>query len=106
MIPDIDATSDPDPDVDTNTPLLGVVSPHLAPPPELAAEAMRDAAVWVTDELERLRTQRAERDREGLAEIAALRRRLIDDRNAVNAQIKALVGEQARLARVLRVLDQ
>ena len=106
LLPDEDVTPDPDPDVDTdtNTPLLGVVQPVL--PPEQATAAMRDAAQWVNDELERLRRQRADRDRDGLAEIEAMRRRLIEDRTTTNAKIKALVAEQARLARVLRVLDQ
>ena len=35
-----------------------------------------------------------------------MQRKLIADRDAVNARIKELVVEQDRLARVLRVLDQ
>lgn len=61
--------------------------------------------MWVETELVRLRTQRADRDREGLAEIEAMRQRLIEDRKATNTQIKALVAEQARLARLVRVLN-
>ena len=104
LLPDEDPILTPDPDVDTTAPLLGVVQPVL--PPEQADAAVRDAAIWVTRELERLREQRAERDRTGLAEIKAMQRKLIEDRDAVNASIKKLVAEQARLARVLRVLDQ
>jgi len=40
-----------------------------------------------------------------MAEIDELRRRLIADRKATNKQIKLLVAEQARLARLVRVLD-
>jgi hypothetical protein len=104
LLPDEDPTSTPDPDADPTAP-LGVV-PNDDRPPALADAAVRDAAIWVTRELERLRKQRAERDRTGLAEIAEMRRRLKEERAATNASIKALVAEQARLARVLRVLDQ
>ena len=75
-------------------------------PPDVAAVAVRDAVKWVEGELGRLRNQRTKRDRTGLAEIKEMQRKLIEDRDAVNARIKALVAEQARLARVLRVLDQ
>lgn len=101
LLPDEDTT--PDPDVDTNIP-LAVVPDDL--PPHRAAAALRDAAEWVDSELARLRRQRAERDREGLAEIDAMRRRLIADREAVNAEIKALAVEQVRLARVLRAYNR
>ena len=103
---DPDQTPEPDPDEDdtsTTTTTLGVVSPVL--PPAQADAAVRDAAQWVEDELTRLRVQRSERDREGMAEIDELRRRLIADRKATNKQIKLLVAEQARLARLVRVLD-
>lgn len=83
--------------------MLGVVQPPQ--PPVQAEHAVRAAAEWVDAELARLRQQRKERDRAGLAEIEALRRRLIEDRKAINADIKALVAEQQRLGRVLRVLD-
>lgn len=89
-----------------NNPLLGVVLPPDTAPPERAAEAVREAAEWVTDELGRLRRQRKQRDVDGAAEIAALRRALIDDRQAINARVKVLAAEQTRLARVLRILDR
>jgi hypothetical protein len=104
LLPDEDPTLTPDPDVDTTTP-LGVV-PNDDRPPALADAAVRDAVTWIESELGRLREQRAERDRTGLAEIKAMQRKLIEDRETVNASIKELVAEQARLARVLRVLDQ
>ena len=103
MTPDADTTRDPDPDVDTNIP-LGLVPDTTVL--DDADHAVRAAVTWVEDELERLRRQRVERDRTGLAEVAELRRRLIEDRTATNARIKVLVAEQARLARVLRALDQ
>jgi len=99
--PDCEETDMPDnPDL---SPMLGVVPPVL--PPEQATEAVIAAANWVDAELERLRTQRATRDHDGMAEIRAMQRKLIEDRAATNARIKELVAEQARLARVLRVLD-
>jgi hypothetical protein len=101
--PDETPDEDEDDDTSTTTTLLGVVSPVL--PPAQADAAVRGAAEWVEDELTRLRVQRSERDREGLAEIDALRRRLIEDRKATNAQIRLLVAEQARLRRLVRVLD-
>ncbi len=91
------------PDEDELATVLGVVQPVL--PPEQATEAVIAAANWVDAELERLRTQRATRDHDGMAEIKAMQRKLIDDRAATNTRIKELVAEQARLARVLRVLD-
>ena len=106
LLPDEDTTPDPDPDVDTDT-LLGVVQPPPPSSPLVEADHyVRRAAAEVTDELVRLRDQRAERDRTGAAEIKAMQRKLIADREAVNARIKELVAEQDRLARVLRVLDQ
>lgn len=110
--PDEDQTAEPDGDEDESTaPLLGVVQPPIVVPPDHpyppghADATVRRAAVWVETELVRLRTLRADRDRDGLAEIDAMRRRLIEERRATNAEIKALVAEQARLARLVRVLN-
>jgi hypothetical protein len=107
LLPDEDRTPDLDGDADEDpSTLLGVVQPPLFAGPAAEAEhGVRRAATEIDSELERLRQQRADRDRTGLAEINDMRQRLIADRQAVNARIKALVAEQARLARVLRVFD-
>jgi hypothetical protein len=90
----------------SNVQQLSIVPNDSLPGFAAVATAVSEAVTWVDSELERLRYQRAERDREGLLAIEAMRRQLIDDRAATNAEIKTLVAEQARLAKVLRALDR
>ena len=82
----------PDEDHDETSALLGVVHPperatliakRSIHPPDVAADAIRDAAAWVDGELVRLR----------------------GERERINDEIRDLVTEQDRLKRLVRVLD-
>ena len=100
-------TPDPESDEDIST-LLGVVPPP-APAEGLhdrVDRTVREAVVWVDEELSRLRRVRATLNRDGLADIAARKRKLIEDRADLNRQIGDLVAEQDRLTRLVRVLDR
>jgi hypothetical protein len=85
--------------------LLGVVQP---PEPTVPSydEAIRTALATVQADLVRLRAQRRDDDREGLAEIARMKRDLIARRKATNSDIAELVAEQKRIAALVRVLDK
>jgi hypothetical protein len=88
LLPDTDTDLIPDPPDDDDDELSTPASAALAVrksvyPPDVAADAVRDAAAWVEAELVR---HRAERER-------------------INGLIRDLVTEQDRLKRLVRVLD-
>lgn len=100
LLPDEDQTPDPDADVDQITPTT------LWPNSLTSVDTtIREAVETVETELRRLRAQRTEQDRNGLETIERMRQGLIAERRKVNDRIKALVAEQARLRRLVRVLD-
>lgn len=99
---------DPESDEDIST-LLGVVQPPETEPndpPDRVDRTVREAVAWVDTELSRLRKRRSDLNRDGLADIAARKRRLVADRKELNRQIANLVAEQDRLAKLVRVLDR
>lgn len=100
LLPDEDQTPDPDVDVDPSTPTLWPTSLTSVD------NTIREAVEAVESEVRRLRAQRAEQDRTGLETIERMRRGLIEERRKINDRIKALVAEQVRLRRLVRVLDR
>jgi hypothetical protein len=92
-------------------PLLGVVPPPEPDEPTSAerftdaVSGIREAASWTDTELERLRTERTRLNAESKAKAAALHTETMNEREAINARIRALLADRERYAKLLKIID-